>query len=623
MSSTIKLCPGKEAMVKEAKDLDGRVFNRLVAHRARQLLPAEVKVPPLLDDEQRRDLEDRIDKHLEKIHMGADFLPASFLADGAERAAAVCRMTVPTPRGTSYGTGFLIARGYLMTNNHVIGTREEAEESVAEFGLAEGRSVRVVPVEPERLFLTDRALDFTIVACDGSPVRDIEPVPLLRNPATVTRHERVNIVQHPRARPKEIAIHNNEVIRVLDRVIRYRTDTEPGSSGSPVFNNDWELVALHHAGWPENGSAAVNEGIRISAIVSHLLSRTYEATREHEALFEVLAGVRDTSPYLGFFDAHGIWGDPREIEVPDYVGTADFADIGVWNIEHFNDRVSDQRVEDVADVLARLAMDVMGLVEVERGAMDRLVEALSGRGFSMGYTLLDVPRSQDLAVLYDQETTNAKERGDIAERHKDRLDAETPAGRSAFPRRPIFAECVVGDGNGPEVRFLMIAVHLKAYGDLQSRSRRRLAARVLAEIIEDVRTREDLPIVLCGDFNERLDTDVLAALKASPDLFALTADDASMDAISYVGGSHRSLIDHVLVSRDVRLGDIAGDDAAIVRLDRSVRDFAGRVSDHVPLVFRMIYRTEPLDIELPAAEAGLNVVIPEGAKRMRLTFGET
>ena len=31
----------------------------------------------------------------------------------------------------------------------------------------------------------------------------------------------------------------------------YRTDTEPGSSGSPCFNDPWELVALHHSGVPD------------------------------------------------------------------------------------------------------------------------------------------------------------------------------------------------------------------------------------------------------------------------------------------------------------------------------------------------------------------------------------
>jgi endonuclease/exonuclease/phosphatase family metal-dependent hydrolase len=310
-----------------------------------------------------------------------------------------------------------------------------------------------------------------------------------------------------------------------------------------------------------------------------------------------LTRVTDSSPFLGFFDIFGV-GDPGslEVEVPDFIGTPDFGDIGVWNIKHFNDGISDSRVRDVADVIERLSMDVLGLTEVQRGAMDRLVAELGQRGSAMGFKLLDVPRAQDLAVLFDRNTTNVSVRSDISERHLDKLNARTDSGGTAFPRHPMFAECEIASDNGHDIKFLMIVVHLKAFGDAHSRARRRLASQILAEIMDDVRESEGIPIVLGGDFNEPLDTGVLSAITGSPDLLAMTADDATNDAVSYVGTSYRSLIDHIVVSKDVRLGEIQGDDTAIVRLDRSVADFAGRVSDHVPLVFRMILREESIDM---------------------------
>jgi endonuclease/exonuclease/phosphatase family metal-dependent hydrolase len=407
----------------------------------------------------------------------------------------------------------------------------------------------------------------------------------------------------------------------MDKVLRYRTDTEPGSSGSPVFNNDWQLVALHHAGYREDGGTAVNEGIRISAIVAHLMRRSREPALAHEVFRSILEGVTDTSPYLGFFDIYGV-GDltKLEVEVPDFRGTPDFADVGIWHIAQFNDDISDQRIIDVANVIERLSLDVLGLVEVEKGAMDRLVLRLGESGWAVAFELLDVPRSQDLAVLYDKDTTTVTRRDDITRRHGRRLNAKTPGGKSAFPRKPLFAECTVRDGNERDVKFLMILVHLKAFGDIQSRARRQLASKKLAEIIEDIRAREDLPIVLGGDFNERLDTDVLTALKASPDLLAMTADDATTDAISYVGSSYRSLIDHIIVSRDVLLGEISGDDTAIVRLDKSVRDFSRRVSDHVPLVFRMVYRDQSIDIEPKVSAKGISVPIPPRSSAVHIDF---
>lgn len=369
------------------------------------------------------------------------------------------------------------------------------------------------------------------------------------------------------------------------------------------------------------GGRSTNEGVRISAIVSHMLRRSHETSEDREVAETILRSITDTSPYLGFFDYYGVGDlDSLEVEVPDFTGTKDFADVGFWNIEHFNNSVSNRRINDVADVIERLSMDVLGLVEVQSEALDRLVSNLGGRGSSLGYEYLNVRGRQDIAVLYDRDTTKVKNRKDIAQRHKRRLNARTPSGKSAFPRHPLFVECHVEDENNQESKFIIIVVHLKAFGDAQSRVRRRLASDILAEIIDDVREREDIPIVLGGDFNEKLDNQVLSALKTSPDLFSLTLDDASTDAISYIGGRYRSLIDHIIVSRDVQMGNISGDDAAIVRLDRSVRDFADRVSDHVPIVFRMIYRDNGVNVAPPVSDSAVPVNIPEGATKVRLNF---
>jgi len=60
----------------------------------------------------------------------------------------------------------------------------------------------------------------------------------------------VNIVQHPNALPKMVALRNNILQYRTDRTLLYETDTDHGSSGAAVFNDSWELVALHHFGEP-------------------------------------------------------------------------------------------------------------------------------------------------------------------------------------------------------------------------------------------------------------------------------------------------------------------------------------------------------------------------------------
>src|SRR5262249_34029684 len=268
----------------------------------------------------------------------------------------------------------------------------------------DGQSPVVVKLQPRRLFLTDTELDFTLVACDEEPLGDTPPITLLRNPATITRSERAAIIQHPAGRAKEVTLHNNEVTRVQDKVIHYRTDTEPGSSGAPVFNDRWQLVALHHAGWNEPEGRATNEGVRIAAIVARLEELGFTGVADRELFEGLLQSIEGASPFLGFFGREGLTTDPREVVVDTFTGSRDFADLGFWNIEHFNGSVSNQRVARVADVFERLLMDVMGLTEVERGALDRLVLELGRRGLSYDYKSVDGPGRQDLAVLYDRTT---------------------------------------------------------------------------------------------------------------------------------------------------------------------------------------------------------------------------
>jgi endonuclease G len=111
----------------------------------------------------------------------------------------------------------------------------------------------------------------------------------------------VNIIQHPAGRPQEIAVRNNKVIAddSADCYLSYETDSERGSSGSPVLNDEWELVALHsrsefrsRAGHGSSAQAewVANKGIRIAAIVEDLAARTGSLAPEAAALInEALA----------------------------------------------------------------------------------------------------------------------------------------------------------------------------------------------------------------------------------------------------------------------------------------------------------------------------------------------
>lgn len=57
----------------------------------------------------------------------------------------------------------------------------------------------------------------------------------------------VSIIQHPKGNRKEIVVYDNRVQAIYQNWIQYETDAEPGSSGSPLFNSQWQLVGLHHS----------------------------------------------------------------------------------------------------------------------------------------------------------------------------------------------------------------------------------------------------------------------------------------------------------------------------------------------------------------------------------------
>ena len=80
----------------------------------------------------------------------------------------------------------------------------------------------------------------------------------------------VAILQHPETLPMKLALSTSEVITVTGggRRIRYTLPTENGSSGSPVFDGDWTVIALHHSGDPRFLNPSYNEAIPIALVAA-------------------------------------------------------------------------------------------------------------------------------------------------------------------------------------------------------------------------------------------------------------------------------------------------------------------------------------------------------------------
>lgn len=201
----------------------------------------------------------------------------SYLQLGVERSKAVLRIV--NADGSS-GSGFLTHDSLVVTNNHVLGTADAARAAKVEFNYQKTVDGLDAPKEttefdPDDYFKTSVKDDWTIVRLKGNPEEKWGALELKEH--AVREGDHVNIIQHAGGGPKQISISANAVAHVGDGRVQYLTDTLPGSSGSPVFDEQWNVVALHHSGgWlSEPGSSSKqtyyrNEGISIDRVMQGL-----------------------------------------------------------------------------------------------------------------------------------------------------------------------------------------------------------------------------------------------------------------------------------------------------------------------------------------------------------------
>lgn len=218
---------------------------------------------------------DKAKENLEKIWGINNLKQIAWMETGLKATRSVCRILIKISNGIKFGTGFLINSNLLITNHHVISDPDEAIRAQIEFDyqLDFHRELKTTRyrLAPSSIFITDPKLDYTIVSVDIlSNKTDIKIWGCLQvnECADPIPGEYVNIIQHPNGGPKQIVLTANEVTSIENGFIGYTTDTMPGSSGSPVFNDMWQVVAIHHAGGDSHQRPFANEGVLMSAILN-------------------------------------------------------------------------------------------------------------------------------------------------------------------------------------------------------------------------------------------------------------------------------------------------------------------------------------------------------------------
>ena len=240
---------------------------------------------------------------LERIIGKNDLMSITFLDLAVRVARTVGRVQIGDAAGqlVGYGTGFMIGPRVMITNNHVLDSAASAASSQVEFNYQDTISglaptTELFELDPGSLFLTDEALDYTLVAVrERSASVELSSFGYNRLVEQEGKVLRRGVAEHhsapERRAESSFALRENRLIDVLRQIPplphRHRTRI---LSGSPVFNDQWEVVALHHSGvprtdaqgryltkdrtiwsarrWASTGCGWIaNEGARISQIV--------------------------------------------------------------------------------------------------------------------------------------------------------------------------------------------------------------------------------------------------------------------------------------------------------------------------------------------------------------------
>jgi hypothetical protein len=223
--------------------------------------------------------------NLEKVFGSDRSVSLKWYTDGLERAKSVARIET---NGKGFGTAWLVNSEdffpgrtglLLVTNAHVIGPATpdrhpdslRPEDATVHFQLQgwqmqPGKVVFHSPVnEHDATFLELPSLP------PGAQSLSLDPKMLeVANPP-----QRLYIIGHPGGRELEFSLQDNYLLAASEQLVHYRTPSEGGSSGSPVFGpTDWKVVALHHAGRKDMprldgqpGTYEANEGIALAALL--------------------------------------------------------------------------------------------------------------------------------------------------------------------------------------------------------------------------------------------------------------------------------------------------------------------------------------------------------------------
>jgi hypothetical protein len=167
-------------------------------------------------------------------------------------------------KGRGIGTGVVIGPDLLLTCQHVF-SKTRVDRALVRFDCTSYAACR----DPRSAFElkldgivdsgSDRGLDYVLFRVSGRPTRPVQA----RRTASLNGDDEIRMIHHPDGQPAVVS-DVGRVVHVARDYILHGVPTAEGSSGAPIFNRDWELVALHRGDGPRATPDAA-EGVPVHA----------------------------------------------------------------------------------------------------------------------------------------------------------------------------------------------------------------------------------------------------------------------------------------------------------------------------------------------------------------------
>lgn len=276
--------------------------------------------------------------------------------------------------------------------------------------------------------------------------------------------------------------------------------------------------------------------------------------------------------------------DLPKINIPKY-GEENTLEIASWNIQLFPKHGN--TVSNVKETILDLDIDLYAVQEINnafefQSLLDSLNAAAGGDFY--GGRLNEFSTSFKTGIIFKKTIVEVLDSTYLFT--NDLYD---------FASRPPYRLYLRARKNNKEFDFNLIVVHLKAEdGNPQSQVRRRNSIQRLENYIEAQLQQpgSDPDYIIAGDWNDKLEDPAqenvfLPFLNDTANYYFLTEPFAgSSTEYSYIAGSFKSLIDHIMITTSIENSypDIR---AKIIKVDESFTLYLNEVSDHRPVASKI------------------------------------